>query len=66
MSATPETELLPGEWENKCDVLQKLIIIKAIRNDRVISMVNIFVEEKMKPNGTYYITPQTNTIDQVF
>jgi len=33
---TPEKEGLPGEWDNKCDHLRKMIIVKTIRPDRIL------------------------------
>lgn len=33
---TPETYGLPGEWDNKCDHLRKMIIVKTIRPDRIL------------------------------
>jgi len=36
MSSRPEIEALPGDWNEKCDKLRKMIIIKIIRPDRVL------------------------------
>lgn len=36
LSATPESDALPGEWDAKCDNLRKMIILKIIRPDRVL------------------------------
>ena len=46
MSATPEKEPLPGEWNEKCDSLRKLIITKIIRRDRVLPAVINFIVDK--------------------
>ena len=62
MSGTPETEALPGEWETKCDNLRKMIILKAIRPDRVIFSANSFVSEKI---GEFYISPLQNSLEKI-
>ena len=50
MSAQPENEPLPGEWETKCeDKLRKMIILRCMRRDRVIFAARSFVENKMGP-----------------
>ncbi len=49
MSATPEKEPLPGEWNEKCDSLRKLIITKIIRRDRVLPAVVNFIIDKNTP-----------------
>lgn len=46
-SATPESDLLPAEWEKNCNKLQRMILIKAIRPDRVRFATMIFVKEKL-------------------
>ena len=34
---------LPGEWESKCSELQKMILIRSLRPDRVIFAATTFV-----------------------
>ena len=36
MSSQPEIDQLPGEWEEKCNKLEKMILLKAVRPDRVL------------------------------
>lgn len=43
MSGTPESDALPGEWEQKCDQLRKMILLKAIRPDRVLFAAVAFI-----------------------
>ncbi|XP_043921477.1 dynein axonemal heavy chain 11 [Protopterus annectens] len=50
-SECPEKEVLPQEWKNKSS-LQKLIILRALRPDRMTYAVQNFVEEKL---GSKYI-----------
>lgn len=63
MSSNPETDPLPGEWENKCDPLRKMIIVKTIRPDRVIFSAQLFVNEKLSP---LYTTAPSFTFETVF
>ncbi|XP_069552287.1 dynein axonemal heavy chain 11 [Brachyistius frenatus] len=50
-SSCPEKERLPQDWKNK-NALQKLIILRALRPDRITYTLRKFVEESM---GTKYV-----------
>uniref|UniRef100_A0A3P8V3P1 Dynein axonemal heavy chain 11 n=1 Tax=Cynoglossus semilaevis TaxID=244447 RepID=A0A3P8V3P1_CYNSE len=50
-SSCPEEERLPQDWKNKSSI-QKLIILKALRPDRMTYSLRNFVEENM---GTKYV-----------
>ncbi|XP_008293045.1 dynein heavy chain 11, axonemal [Stegastes partitus] len=50
-SSCPEKERLPQDWKNKSS-LQKLIILRALRPDRMTYALRKFVEESM---GTKYV-----------
>ncbi|XP_015255846.1 PREDICTED: dynein heavy chain 11, axonemal [Cyprinodon variegatus] len=50
-SSTPENEKLPQDWKNK-SLLQKLIILRALRPDRLTYALRRFVEQSM---GTKYL-----------
>ncbi|KAM9310019.1 dynein axonemal heavy chain 11 [Pholidichthys leucotaenia] len=50
-STCPEKEILPQDWKNKSS-LQKLIILRALRPDRMTYTLKKFVEESM---GTKYM-----------
>ena len=64
MSATPEKEPLPGEWNEKCDSLRKLIITKIIRRDRVLPAVVNFIVDK---NGNEtFVHPPNPSLDSVY
>uniref|UniRef100_A0A8D3CJW0 Dynein axonemal heavy chain 11 n=1 Tax=Scophthalmus maximus TaxID=52904 RepID=A0A8D3CJW0_SCOMX len=47
-SSCPERERLPQDWKNKSS-LQKLIILRALRPDRMTYTLTNFVEESMGP-----------------
>ncbi|KAF0022052.1 hypothetical protein F2P81_025695 [Scophthalmus maximus] len=47
-SSCPERERLPQDWKNKSS-LQKLIILRALRPDRMTYTLRNFVEESMGP-----------------
>jgi dynein heavy chain len=53
-SATPEKEPYPGEWEIKLNTLQKMCILRALRPDKVIESMQLFVTEKI---GQRFIEP---------
>ncbi|XP_056375680.1 dynein axonemal heavy chain 11 isoform X6 [Hyla sarda] len=50
-SECPEKERLPQEWKNKTS-LQKLVILRALRPDRMTYAIRNFVEEKL---GSKYV-----------
>jgi len=45
--AEPEREPLPGEWDGRLDLLQKLIVVRCIRPDRVMPATAIFIAAKL-------------------
>lgn len=47
MNSNPETYPLPGDWNDRCDKLRKMILIKTIRPDRVLFSAKQFVETKI-------------------
>ena len=42
-SDNPETAALPGEWDNACNELQKMLLVRAIRPDRVALVATNFI-----------------------
>jgi len=52
----PETSAarLPGEWENRCSELQRLIIMRCLRPDRIVFSVNAFIINNL---GQKYTEP---------
>jgi dynein heavy chain len=41
---TPHTDPLPGPWNYKLNDFQKMIVLKAIRSDKIISAVEKWIE----------------------
>lgn len=46
-SPEPERAALPGDWQNRLDALQRLIVIRCLRPDRIIPASSRFVTESM-------------------
>jgi dynein heavy chain len=47
---------MPGEWEDRLNSFQKLILLKAIRADKVTAGIQNFISEKI---GQQFIDPPT-------
>jgi dynein heavy chain len=60
----PETSAarLPGEWENKCTELQRLIIVRCLRPDRIIFAVTSFIVNNL---GQRFTEPPVLDLTQV-
>lgn len=56
MDPEPENMKLPLEWK-KLDTmpLQKLLVMRCLRPDRLTVSINWFVKEALKPNGKNYV-----------
>ncbi|EKX36467.1 hypothetical protein GUITHDRAFT_97557 [Guillardia theta CCMP2712] len=59
----PESSPLPGEWENKCTELQRLVLIRFLRPDRVIFAVSSFVANNLGPK---FVEPPAFDLDLVY
>ena len=46
-SNSPQTEALPQPWEQKLDLFQRVMLIRALRLDKMISMIQVYVSENM-------------------
>ena len=53
-SATPEKEPYPGTWNDDLNGIQKMCILRALRPDKVIESMQLFVTEKI---GQRFIEP---------
>lgn len=62
-SAEPEAEPLPGEWESRMNELQKMVIVRSMRPDRVIFAVTNFVANAL---GRKYVEPPVLDLDECF
>ncbi|KAM9335593.1 LOW QUALITY PROTEIN: dynein axonemal heavy chain 2 [Symphorus nematophorus] len=53
-SSEPENATLPGDWENNCDELQKMLIVRSVRPDRVSLCVTSFIVNNL---GSRFVEP---------
>ncbi|XP_029311197.1 LOW QUALITY PROTEIN: dynein heavy chain 2, axonemal [Cottoperca gobio] len=53
-SAEPEHASLPGDWENNCNELQKMLIVRSLRQDRVSLCVTAFIVKNL---GSRFVEP---------
>ncbi|XP_042256267.1 dynein axonemal heavy chain 2 [Thunnus maccoyii] len=53
-SAEPENATLPGDWENNCNELQKMLIVRSLRQDRVSLCVTSFIVNNI---GSRFVEP---------
>mmetsp|Transcript_14483 Transcript_14483/g.50911 ORF Transcript_14483/g.50911 Transcript_14483/m.50911 type:complete len:4419 (-) Transcript_14483:356-13612(-) len=61
-SAEPEKEPLPGEWDGCLDPLQKLIVCRCIRGDRVLPAIQMFISAKL---DSKFVEPPAFDLDAV-
>jgi dynein heavy chain len=59
----PENVPLPGEWENKCNELQRMIIVRCFRPDRVIYSLTAFISNNL---DSKYVDPPPFDIGATF
>ncbi|XP_069062696.1 dynein axonemal heavy chain 1 [Pleurodeles waltl] len=62
-SAEPHREPLPGEWNNKLDAFQKLLVLRCLRGDKVTNAMQDFVASNL---GQRFIEPQTSDLSEVY
>nr|XP_057923809.1 dynein axonemal heavy chain 2 isoform X2 [Doryrhamphus excisus] len=48
-SAEPEKAPLPGDWENNCNELQRMLIVRSLRPDRVLFCATTFIVNNLGP-----------------
>ncbi|XP_058251926.1 dynein axonemal heavy chain 2 isoform X2 [Hemibagrus wyckioides] len=53
-SSEPEHSPLPGEWENGCNELQRMLIVRSLRQDRVSFCVTSFIINNL---GSRFVEP---------
>ncbi|XP_036403568.1 dynein heavy chain 2, axonemal [Megalops cyprinoides] len=53
-SAEPENAPLPGEWENSCNELQRMLMVRSLRQDRVSFCVTSFIVNNL---GARFVEP---------
>eukprot|EP01137_Pigoraptor_chileana_P023423 Opistho-2@89673 len=59
----PEAAALPIEWENKCDEMQRMLVLRSLRPDRVVFAARNFVVNNL---GSRFVEPPTQDIGAVF
>ncbi|XP_066933177.1 dynein axonemal heavy chain 2-like [Clytia hemisphaerica] len=53
-SGEPEIASLPGEWENACNELQRMLVVRSLRPDRVSFCANSFIINNL---GSKFVEP---------
>ncbi|XP_062072422.1 dynein axonemal heavy chain 2 isoform X1 [Lepus europaeus] len=53
-NAAPEKAMLPGEWENACNEMQRMLIVRSLRQDRVAFCVTSFIVSNL---GSRFVEP---------
>nr|XP_021503796.1 dynein heavy chain 2, axonemal [Meriones unguiculatus] len=53
-NSSPEKAMLPGEWENACNEMQRMLIVRSLRQDRVAFCVTSFIISNL---GSRFIEP---------
>uniref|UniRef100_A0A3Q2Z591 Uncharacterized protein n=1 Tax=Hippocampus comes TaxID=109280 RepID=A0A3Q2Z591_HIPCM len=48
-SAEPEKAPMPGDWENSCNELQRMLIVRSLRPDRVLFCATTFIVNYLGP-----------------
>ncbi|KAI9144540.1 dynein heavy chain and region D6 of dynein motor-domain-containing protein [Paraphysoderma sedebokerense] len=62
-SAHPHREILPDKWATSLDAFQKLLVLRCLRTDRVVSGIQDFVASTL---GQKFIEPQTSEFSAIF
>jgi dynein heavy chain, axonemal len=60
---TPEAAELPGEWEPKCTDLQRMLLVRCLRPDRIIFACTSFVANNL---GRKYVEPPVLDLKEVY
>jgi len=61
-SPEPESAPLPGEWENSCNELQRMVIVRSLRSDRVSFCATSFIVKNL---GAKFVEPPVLDMKQV-
>ena len=62
-SYSPHEEELPGEWEDRLSVFDKLLILKVFRPEKLLYATSIYIEKEL---GPFYTRPLTTTVETVY
>ncbi len=63
MDSTPEVAAMPGEWSNKLDELQKMVILRCVRPDRLTQAVASYVTTFL---GRQFVEPPAFDLEAIF
>lgn len=61
-SAEPEVALLPSDWDNACNELQRMLIVRSLRPDRVAFCATSFIVNNL---GSKFVEPPVLDMLQV-
>ena len=62
-SPEPEIAQFPGEWENNCNEIQRMVLIRSLRPDRVSFCASTFITNNL---GSKFVEPPVLDMTQVF
>lgn len=62
-SGEPEEQALPGEWENKLNDMQKMLLIRSLRPDRISFCVISFIVNNL---GQRFTEPPNLQVESIF
>lgn len=62
-SIQPQNEKLPNNWDQKLDTFEKMIVLKAIRMDKVLPAVENWICQKL---GKEFIMPPVFDLAKCF
>jgi len=63
LTAAPEKETLPADWNSKCTELQRMLIVRSFRPDRVVFAVDKFVTNNM---GKEFVEPPPFDLNEIY
>jgi dynein heavy chain len=62
LASEPENTPLPGEWEGRLAELQRMVLVRCLRPDRVVFMATSFVTNNM---GHKFVEPPVADLQQI-
>jgi dynein heavy chain len=63
MSPKPEEEPLPGVWDNKLTMLQRMLILRCLRPDRVLFAIATYISDNM---GAQFVDPPPFNLGEIY
>eukprot|EP00775_Hariotina_reticulata_P006671 gene6671-6895_t len=62
-SFSPQTEMLPGDWEQRLEPFQRLLLLRALRLDKLTPAITKYVTDTM---GSRFVEPQPFSLEPSF